>query len=714
MRNLISFLMLVVFSTILSAQGWEWQNPKPSGNALTKMQFVGNNEYVLTENEELLKYDENFDVQRFEIPVILPRGIAFLDENVGYSVGIFGEIVKTTDCGQTWETISSPTRKRLNAITFNGNGIGIAVGDSGAIIRSNDFGNSWTPIGSTTEEWLTTVTFLDDSTGMAAGRNGTILRTEDAGQNWQLNTLPELPDINFVFNSHEVYFDSTSLCFCEDGITYYSQDFGKTWTRVTPISTEDLLGAAISPNGDMFAVGENGTLIKSTDRGINWQNIVIGTAATLYSIGFFANGNGMIGSDFGQVFRTEDGGGSWGLLQPDIIRSTLQAIFFISVLKGWAVGGDGNILVTTDGGLTWVKQTSGVAGFINDIHFIDENKGFAVGGVFGVNATVLRTVDGGATWTPVNTPAFNTLFSITFVDSQRGFMCGVDGQLLFTADCGVTWFSLFSGTTNWLLDIQFPSPTTGYIVGGNGTVLKTSDGGSLWTPRFSGTSEWLQSVTFLDDTTGMTAGNGGVILRTEDGGQTWEDRSPLFAAGNDFSEMNLDFFLQKSGQQDVQGIAVGANGMLAFTSDGGLTWEEQSSGTSNDLFGLALLPDGSAYICGDGGSILYSSAVTVGVEPLETLDVVTDYLLQQNYPNPFNPETIIRFYLPNAENVRLIVYDVLGRRVRELVNENLAAGSFQTTWDGTNDFGHQVSSGVYVYRLIGNGIVESRKMMLLR
>jgi len=713
MRNLISFLILLTFSTLLSAQGWEWQNPKPNGNALRQMQFVGNKEYVLTD-EELLKYDEDFDVQRFEMPVILPRGIAFVDENTGFSVGAFGRVVKTTDCGQTWETVNSPTNKRLNAITFNAEGVGIAVGDSGTIIRSTDFGTIWSPISSGTNEWLTSVSFLDDSTSMASGRNGTILRTEDAGQNWQQITIPGLPNINLVFGSHKTYLDSSSILFCENGITYASSDFGETWTIVSSNTTENLLGASIAPNGDMFAVGENGTLIKSTDRGINWQNIAIGTAATLYSIGFFANGNGIIGSDFGQVFRTEDGGGSWGLLQPDIVRSTLQAIFFITTLKGWAVGADGNILVTTDGGLNWVQQTSSVSGFINDIHFIDENKGFAVGGIFGVNATVLRTVDGGATWTPVSTPAFNTLFSITFIDAQRGFMCGVDGQLLFTADCGVTWFSLFSGTTNWLLDIEFSSPTTGYIVGGNGTILKSSNGGSLWTPRFSGTQEWLQSITLLDDTASIAAGNNGVILRSEDGGQSWEDRSPGFAAGRDISDIDLGNFFRKNGQQDAQGIAVGAGGLLMSTLDGGLTWEEQSSGTSNDLFGLALLPDGSAYICGDGGSILYSPSVTVGVEPLENAGIVTDYVLQQNYPNPFNPETTIRFELPIADNVQLIVYDILGRRVRELVSENLASGSFQTTWDGMNDFGHPVSSGVYVYRLIGTGIAESRKMMLLR
>ena len=71
-----------------------------------------------------------------------------------------------------------------------------------------------------------------------------------------------------------------------------------------------------------------------------------------------------------------------------------------------------------------------------------------------------------------------------------------------------------------------------------------------------------------------------------------------------------------------------------------------------------------------------------------------DYVLFQNYPNPFNPNTKIEFELPKNENVKLIIYDLLGREVNTLVNDNLSAGKHEAVFDGLN-----LSSGIYFYKL---------------
>ncbi len=90
------------------------------------------------------------------------------------------------------------------------------------------------------------------------------------------------------------------------------------------------------------------------------------------------------------------------------------------------------------------------------------------------------------------------------------------------------------------------------------------------------------------------------------------------------------------------------------------------------------------------------------------------YALDQNYPNPFNPETQIEFDLPRGGWVRLQVVNVLGRTVRTLVDEPLSAGSKVVLWDGTNDHGRSVSSGVYFYQLTYEQQSTTRKMLLLR
>ncbi|RME19554.1 MAG: T9SS C-terminal target domain-containing protein, partial [Candidatus Zixiibacteriota bacterium] len=92
----------------------------------------------------------------------------------------------------------------------------------------------------------------------------------------------------------------------------------------------------------------------------------------------------------------------------------------------------------------------------------------------------------------------------------------------------------------------------------------------------------------------------------------------------------------------------------------------------------------------------------------------TEYSLNQNYPNPFNPTTEISFALPEAANVTLDIYNVLGQRVTSLINGELPAGEHTVTWNGTNDAGASVASGVYFYRLTAGSFVQTKKMMMLK
>jgi len=99
--------------------------------------------------------------------------------------------------------------------------------------------------------------------------------------------------------------------------------------------------------------------------------------------------------------------------------------------------------------------------------------------------------------------------------------------------------------------------------------------------------------------------------------------------------------------------------------------------------------------------------------PVE-ITIPTQFELLQNYPNPFNPETRIEFALPEEQNVRLEVYDISGRRIRTLVDQKMSAGLHQVNWNGENDYGNQVGSGVYIYRMNAGTYESSKKMMLLR
>ncbi|MCH9031260.1 MAG: T9SS type A sorting domain-containing protein [candidate division Zixibacteria bacterium] len=135
---------------------------------------------------------------------------------------------------------------------------------------------------------------------------------------------------------------------------------------------------------------------------------------------------------------------------------------------------------------------------------------------------------------------------------------------------------------------------------------------------------------------------------------------------------------------------------------------------SRELFEIGLEPYqnvtllSAELVTPDGESI----EVVTGAEKESTLP--GNYNLSQNYPNPFNPSTKILFEIPLAGNVALSIFDILGRSVRSLTNERYEAGKHEVIWDGKDDSGSSVASGVYFYRLLSNDKMISRKMTLLK
>lgn len=109
----------------------------------------------------------------------------------------------------------------------------------------------------------------------------------------------------------------------------------------------------------------------------------------------------------------------------------------------------------------------------------------------------------------------------------------------------------------------------------------------------------------------------------------------------------------------------------------------------------------------------FTTGTIVGVSSSRS-DSQLDYALNQNYPNPFNPSTSIRYEIATASPVVLKIFNVFGQEVRTLVDEKQAAGFHQTRWDGKDNDGRSLASGVYLYQLIANDFVDTRRMVLAR
>jgi hypothetical protein len=110
----------------------------------------------------------------------------------------------------------------------------------------------------------------------------------------------------------------------------------------------------------------------------------------------------------------------------------------------------------------------------------------------------------------------------------------------------------------------------------------------------------------------------------------------------------------------------------------------------------------------------FTTEKPTAVEELEGRRLPSDFQLSQNHPNPFNLETEIEFALPRSSHVKIEVYNVIGQKIRTLVNEHLSVGRKVITWFGNDDSGDAVASGIYFYKMTADEFSSTRKMILLK
>ncbi len=165
---------------------------------------------------------------------------------------------------------------------------------------------------------------------------------------------------------------------------------------------------------------------------------------------------------------------------------------------------------------------------------------------------------------------------------------------------------------------------------------------------------------------------------------------------------------------------------LAHTVTNGIDFDDPELGTMfdapldalNPIFSFTFLSAGDVpYLCRPHFLLGMTGIVhVVEPTPVEEPPTSVTFTLHQNSPNPFNPSTHILFQIPGADGVTvpttLRIFDLQGRLVRNLVNEQLGAGRHSVFWDGRNDQGQVTASGIYVYQLEAGGMVASQKMTL--
>jgi photosystem II stability/assembly factor-like uncharacterized protein len=396
---------------------------------------------------------------------------------------------------------------------------------------------------------------------------------------------------------------------------------------------------------------------------------------------------------------------------PSPTSAQLYRCEFTDTLNGWACGDSGTVVHTSDGGLNWSKQATNINYFIDDISFSNERLGWGIATDYiYYKSYVLKTTNGGTVWNSFQYPDTTVILStVYFLDSLNGYMGGFNGVILKTTNAGAVWNQMPVDSSLYshfhIKNFRFYNSTYGAACGGimdfGGVLWITTNSGFNW-HTITIAPEPIYDVVYLDSAKALATGGdfeyGASFVKTYSGWSNW-DYNALFYFG-------VGQAVAMRTRTEIW-VPLAFSFSWAVSLDTGNTWQMITNPDSNAIYDAVFIDSTHGWAVGNDGRIYKYNPEIIGIG--NNKKTVESYLLFQNFPNPFNPATTIYYNLPAAEHVKLSVYDILGREVAELINENQQSGKHNAVWNASS-----FPSGVYFYKLSAGEYSKTRKMVLLK
>lgn len=290
---------------------------------------------------------------------ILPRptsnwthGIHFIDYYTGWTVGDGGEILKTTDRGNSWTSLNSGVSTVLSDIQFidkNTGWIAGGAGNQGLILKTTNGGTTWATKTSLTTP-LTSIYFVSPSLGWAVGSNGVILKTTDGGETWSTKVSGTTNFLKSVFfidsnNGWVGGFTSTLLKTTDGGNTWAPQTSGLDGDVTSVFFINSSTGLMTELGGTLN--NPKSIIKRSTNGGASWSDLAEYPDFDLYSVAFAGASDGWVVGSGGNIVRSSDGGVSWGIPQTPV-TSQLDQVFAQVNAGVWSIGTGGTIIRAAD------------------------------------------------------------------------------------------------------------------------------------------------------------------------------------------------------------------------------------------------------------------------------------------------------------------------------------------------------------------------------
>ena len=377
----------------------------------------------------------------------------------------------------------------------------------------------------------------------------------------------------------------------------------------------------------------------------------------------------------------------------------------------WVAGDSAFMYHSSDGGINWVIQNPGLTPNyrLTELFFLNERLGWTIAyDIYFGGTVLLRTTNGGINWTNLNF-ADTVLNTIYFIDSANGFIGDWSGgSILKTTNAGANWIRavIDSGALAPKNKFNFYNSQVGICCGGlidaGGPIWKTTDSGFNW---FKCAEEGVPmfDIVFLDFNNIIAAGGefdiGATFTNSTDNGTAWNSMYyGILAIGKSVAVRT---------RSEIW-VPLGFHGGWEVSFDSTKTWQIIPSDSNVAINDTRFSDPYHGWAVGSYGRLFKFNKEAIGIRNPQK-NIPAAYKLYQNYPNPFNPTTTIIYEIPDASEVTITVYDMLGRKISTLVDKQQIAGSYKVEFDGSN-----LPSGVYFYKLSAGGYSISKKMILIK
>ncbi len=390
---------------------------------------------------------------------------------------------------------------------------------------------------------------------------------------------------------------------------------------------------------------------------------------------------------------------------------------FISATEGWAFSSnyDGTLLYHTNNtGQSWEQIYVSDQNQIIDLQMIDSQHGWAI--IYrGMSVDLFTTASGGEAWfrVDVQVPISGLVTTMDFSDMENGLIAGYSDGVKYvyrTTNGGYDFEELYQTDINFVItDISCLGEDNIWVLGttSEGIAFYSSNAGADWvilgdtlshanTLNYNFFSDQVYGI--LGDFTIYEDIIFYALILTNDGMDTY-----TLYDDSTFGEYVYSCYFM-----DEQTIWVGGSDNMFISTNGGRSFAVYQNFDTN-IKDITFI-DSTGFATGGNGSLyVYHPAVSNDEASVEV--PILDF---NCYPNPFNPETTISFNNPQNGRISLSIYNIKGQLVKTLIDEEIAAGTHNFVWNGTNEKGISVTSGIYFAKITTTSTSLTKKMILLK